>query len=65
MDDLGRRYIDIKLKYEINQQTENEKLREWVWDYIESMGGEIDREKIRREQPLEDYEYYGDEDDHK
>ena len=51
--------------YEINQQTENEKLREWVWDYIESMGGEIDREKIRREQPLEDYEYYGDEDDHK
>ena len=67
-DDLGQRYIDIKLKYEINQQTENEKLREWVWDYIESMGGKIDREKIRREQPLEDYEYYkenGDEDDHK
>lgn len=68
LDDLGQRYIDIKLKYEINQQTENERLREWVWDYIESMGGKIDREKIRREQPLEDYEYYkgnGDEDDHK
>lgn len=60
LDEFGQKYIDIKLRYKLNQQTENEKLREWVWDYIESMGGKIDREKIRREQPLDDYETYGD-----
>jgi len=48
-----------------DEMNANEKARERLWDYLEEMSGKkIDRDKLRRENPLDDYEYYtGEEED--
>lgn len=74
MPDLYRRWQRISQISQSNQigqgeLTEDEmnpnmKARERLWDYIEEMSGKkLDRTKLRRENPLDDYEYYTGEDE--
>jgi len=75
MPDLYRRWQRISQISQSNQigqgeltedeMNANEKARERLWDYLEEMSGKkIDRNKLRRENPLDDYEYYtGEEED--
>lgn len=75
MPDLYQRWMrssQISQTNQLNQgfRTEdemnaNEKARERLWDYLEEMSGKkIDRNKLREENPLDDYEYYtGEEED--
>lgn len=74
MPDLYRRWqrvsqISQSNRYGGGELTEDEmnpnmKARERLWDYIEEMSGrKIDRNKLRRENPLDDYEYYTGEDE--
>ena len=74
MPDLYRRWQRISQISQSNLQGEGEltedemndnmKSRERIFDYIEEMSGKkLDRTKLRRENPLDAYEMYEDEDD--
>ena len=75
MPDLYQRWIRASQISQTNQYAQgfrtedemnsNEKARERLWDYLEEMSGKkLDRDKLRRENPLDDYEYYtGEEED--
>ena len=74
MPDLYRRWMRVSQISQSNQfgqgeltedeMNDNMKARERIFDYIEEMSGKkLDRDKLRRENPLDRYEMYEDEDD--
>jgi len=77
MPDLFNRWTQLSLISPDSEEgylttselTDNEKVREEIWDYIDEMSGKVttqaERQRMRNEEPLEDYELFNrdDEDD--